>query len=287
MSTLQSVAPPLTDAPSEEPISTPKAKPRRWARLGPPGLLFLLIIGGWQLLSDSMSKGRKFLVPSPPSVITKGLLAHDAYSQILPSFLRTAVLATGGLVVAIVAGMTAAALMYRFRWLETASFPYLVALQAVPILAVAPLMAVAFGYSIFAKGIVVVLIAFFPIPTNFLLGLKSVDHGMEDLFALNKAGWLTRFFKLAFPTALPNLLAGFRISAGLAVIGAIVGEEFFQAGAPGLGMRLLQYLDQVEYHRLYGCLILSSALGIAFYSLFTWVSRKVLSSWHESAQPRR
>lgn len=269
-------------------VAAPPRKRRGWLRrFGPPVAFFAVIIAGWEGLSLHMHGSRSFLVPSPWAVLTKGLLAHSAYSQILPSFVRTSILAAVGLLVAMVIGMLVATLMYRFRWLEQASYPYLVALQAVPILAVAPLMAVAFGYSYFSKGVVVVLLAFFPIPTSFLLGLRSVDKGMEDMFRLSHAGWLTRFFKLAVPNALPNLLAGFRISAGLAVIGAIVGEEFFQSGQPGLGMRLLQYLDQVQYQRLYGCLILSSLLGIAFYLIFTWISRRVLSSWHESAQPER
>lgn len=256
----------------------------RMIRLGPPLALFLIIILVWEAISASLSGSRKFLLPPPQSVLTHGLFAYDAYSQIVPSFFRTAVLALGGLIVAILLGMLVAALMYRFRWLERASFPYLVALQAVPILAIAPLMAVVFGYSFVAKGIVVVLIAFFPIPANFLLGLRSVDSGLDDLFRLHRTSWWTRFWKLAFPNALPQLLTGFRISAGLAVIGAIVGEEFFQAGVPGLGLRLLQYLDQVEYNRLYGTIILSSLLGIAFYTFFNWLTSRALRSWHESAQ---
>ncbi len=248
----------------------------------PPALLFCGILAVWEAISASLSPGRKYLLPSPQSVLVHGLLAHDAYSQILPSFVRTALLSLGGFLVAIVFGMIVAAVMYRFRWFERAAFPYLVALQAVPVLAIAPLMAVVFGYSDMAKGLIVVLIAFFPIPANFLLGLRSVDAGLVDLFRLHRTGWWTRFFKLALPNSLPQLLTGFRISAGLAVIGAIVGEEFFQAGVPGLGMRLLQYLDQVEYNRLYGALILSSLLGIGFYSFFTWLSHRLLRSWHES-----
>lgn len=273
-----------TDSITEAKTIKVRSRSKQTNRYGPPVGLFLVIIAIWELLSASLSGPRKFLLPTPQSVLMQGVLAPDAYTQIVPSFFRTTALALAGLVVAMILGMVAAALMFRFRWLERASFPYLVALQAVPVLAVAPLMAVIFGYSFIAKGIVVVLIAFFPIPANFLLGLRSVDKGLIDLFRLNRASWWTRFWKLAFPSALPQLLTGFRISAGLAVIGAIVGEEFFQAGVPGLGMRLLQYLDQVEYHRLYGALILSSLLGISFYSLFTWISNRVLRNWHESAQ---
>ncbi len=279
---------PAPVAPPQPPAAGSACPPARFPvrRLVAPLLLFVVVVACWEGLSRSMHGSRAYLVPSPWSVLTKGLLAHDAYSQILPAFGRTAELATTGLLVAIALGLAVGALLYRFHWLERASFPYLVALQAIPVLAVAPMMAVAFGYSFFAKAVIVVMIAFFPIPTSFLLGLHSVDQGMDDMFRLHQASWATRFRKLAFPNALPNLLTGFRISAGLAVVGAIVGEEFFQYGQPGLGMRLLQYLNQVEYHRLYGCLILSSILGMAFYGFFTWLSQRVLRSWHESAQRR-
>lgn len=270
------------EAPSLAPKVVPTQRKKLLDRFVPPIGLFVLIILVWEIISASLSGSRKFLLPTPQSVLVRGFFAHDAYSQIFPSFVRTAMLALGGFAVAIVLGMIAAAVMYRFRWLEKAAFPYLVALQAVPILAIAPLMAVVFGYSFVAKGIIVVLIAFFPIPANFLLGLRSVDTGLDDLFRLHRASWWTRFRKLAFPNSLPQLLTGFRISAGLAVIGAIVGEEFFQAGVPGLGMRLLQYLQGVEYNRLYGALILSSLLGISFYLIFTWIGHRVLRNWHES-----
>lgn len=269
---------------SERVVKTPgKPKRTRLSRLMPPLGLLVLVLGAWEALSASLPPGRAYLLPPPQSVLLRGLLARDAYTEILPSFVRTALLSLGGFAVAILLGVVLVALMYRVRWLERAAFPYLVVLQAVPILAVAPLIAVAFGYSYFSKGIVVVLIALFPIPANFLLGLRSVDQGLIDLFRLRGASWWTMFRKLAVPASLPQLMTGLRISAGLSVIGAIVGEEFFQAGVPGLGMRLLQYLDQVEYNRLYGTLLLSSALGIAFYAFFTWLSRRLLANWHESA----
>lgn len=258
---------------------------RRLRRLVPPVLCFVIVVGVWQGLSASLSNGRQFLLPPPWEVLTKGLLAHDAYSKILPALGRTTALALGGLAVAVALGLVTGTVLYRFRWLERATYPYLVAIQAIPILAIAPLMAVAFGYNFFAKGVIVVIIAFFPIPTSFLLGLKSVDRGLVDLFTLHRSGWITRFRKLALPNALPQLFTGFRISAGLAVIGAIVGEQFFQAGQPGLGMLFIQYIDYVDYDQLYGCLIVSSLLGIAIYASFNYFSHRFFGSWHESAQP--
>jgi NitT/TauT family transport system permease protein len=82
---------------------------------------------------------------------------------------------------------------------------------------------------------------------------------------------------------MPALFTGFRISAGLAVIGAIVGELFFQQGEPGLGLRLVQYRQRLMYEQLYSCLIWSSLLGIAVFLFFGWLGNRVVRSWHESA----
>lgn len=256
----------------------------RLRRLAPPLIMFVAVVGLWQLVSSSLSSGRQFLLPPPLDVLRTGLLDRQSLDVILPALGRSAELSVVGLVVAMVLGVVTGTVFYRFHWLERAGYPYLVALQAIPVLAVAPLIAVAFGYTFFAKGIIVVLIAFFPIPTNLLLGLRSVDRGLLDLFTLHRAGWLTRFWKLALPNALPQLFTGFRISAGLAVIGAIVGEQFFQSGAPGLGMAFMQYVNYVEYDQVYACIIVSSLLGIAIYMLFTWLSRRLFGSWHESVQ---
>lgn len=256
----------------------------RSRRAVPSFIAFGVVIAGWQLLSMSLSPARRFLLPPPWEVLSQGLLAPGAYNTILPALGRTSEVAGSGLLIAMVLGLGTGTVLYRFEWLERASYPYLVALQAIPVLAIATLIAVAFGYTFTAKMIIVVMIAFFPIPTSFLLGLKSVDRGLVDLFALHRASWRTRFFKLALPNSLPQLFTGFRISAGLAVIGAIVGEQSFQSGAPGLGMLLLSDIDYVEYDRVYGCLIVSSLLGITIYLIFTRLSHRLFGSWHESAQ---
>jgi NitT/TauT family transport system permease protein len=266
------------------PAPPKEGRRRNVARFLPPFAVLVAVVAVWQLVSDSLTGGRKYLLPPPLQVIQQGFLARASYQALLPAFGRTTELAVVGLVVSMVLGVATGTVLFRFGWLERASYPYLVALQAVPILAIAPLMGAAFGYKFSTKLMIVVVISFFPIPTSLLLGLKSVDRGLVDLFALHRAGWTTRFVKLAMPNALPNLFTGFRISAGLSVIGAIVGEQSFQAGEPGLGMLLLQYIDYVEYDQVYACIIASSFLGISMYMLFTWLSARLFGSWHASVQ---
>ena len=250
-----------------------------------PALLTLIVfIGLWQLASTEMiSHQRRFLVPTPATVLTKGLLDGTTMRQIGASLWLTTRLSLFGLAVAIVAGLALGVAMFRFRWAERASFPYLVALQAVPVLAVAPLMTVVFGYSFWAKSVIVVIIAFFPIPTTLLLGMKSVDKALVDLFRLSGASWWTQLRKLALPNALPSLFTGLRISAGLSVVGAIVGELFFQQGSPGLGQRIYAYQTNMQYPQLYTAIIFSSLLGIAIFCLVGWAGHRAIRSWHESA----
>jgi NitT/TauT family transport system permease protein len=273
-----------------EPVIGPVAPPpgRKHPRVSRALLAltaFGVVFGVWSFVSQVVISGpKRFLLPPPWSVVAVGF-DRQSIDALLPAFGRTSELVVVGLIVALAFGVGTGTLLFRFGWLERASFPYLVALQAVPVIAVAPLMGVAFGYNFFAKLLVVIIIAFFPIPAAFLLGLKSVDRGLVDLFALHRSGWWIRFFKLALPNSLPSLFTGFRISAGLSVIGAIVGEQSFQSGKPGLGMLIIQYIDYVEYDQLYAVIFASSLLGIFFFVLFTALSRRLFGHWHESIQP--
>jgi NitT/TauT family transport system permease protein len=250
----------------------------------PPLVTLVLFVGIWEFSSTQLiSHQRQFLLPTPLTVLRDGLLNATTMHQIWTSLWLTTRLALFGLAVAIALGLAVGVAMFRFRWAERATYPYLVALQAVPVLAIAPLMTVVFGYSFWAKSIIVVIIAFFPIPTTLLLGMKSVDQGLIDLFRLNGASWGTQLRKLSLPNALPSLFTGLRISAGLSVIGAIVGELFFQQGNPGLGQRIYAYQTNMQYPQLYTAIIFSSLLGIAIFSLFGWAGHRLIRSWHESA----
>jgi NitT/TauT family transport system permease protein len=273
------------------PISTPAAfehpkdsRLRRVARIVlPPLVVFVLLIGVWYLLNLRLSPQRRFLLPTPHEVVQGGILDGEAFREIMASMWLTTKLALTGLIVAIALGMSLGIAMYRSTVIERAAYPYLVALQAIPILAITPLMIIAFGSGSLSKVMVCVIIAFFPIPTNLLLGLKSIDVGSQELFTLQGASWWTSLRKLALPSATPALFAGFRIAAGLSVIGAIVGELFFQQGEPGLGMRLVEYRQRIEFDRMFSCLIWSSLLGISVFLFFGWLGNRLVRNWHESA----
>ena len=131
--------------------------------------------------------------------------------------------------------------MSQSKLIERAVFPVLVALQAIPILVMVPLIAIWFDTKTTSRVIVCVIIAFFPIVLNTLFGLVSADAGLHDLLTLHHASRWTRLRKVMLPAALPAMFAGLRISAGLSVIGAIVGDFFFGRGERGLGQLIKQY----------------------------------------------
>jgi NitT/TauT family transport system permease protein len=119
--------------------------------------------------------------------------------------------------------------------------------------------------------------------TNTLFGLKSADRGMHDLFTLHHASRSTRLRKLTMPAATPAIFTGFRISAGLSVIGAIVGDFFFRQGDPGIGRLIDVYRNQLKSEELFTAIFFSSLLGLVVFWGFGFLSHRLTRSWHDSA----
>ena len=249
----------------------------------PPVAVLAVFLAGWLLVSYVLlDPGIRFLLPPPQQVLFVGL-QWDSLSEILDALWSTTQVSLIGLGVAIVIGMTFAILMSQARWVERSMYPYAVVLQTIPILALVPLIGFWFGFTINSRVIVCVLIALFPIITNTLFGLKSVDRGLHDLFSLHGASRLVRLVKLQLPAALPSIFTGFRIAAGLSVIGAIVGEFSFRQGAPGIGRLIDVYRSQLRSEQLFTAILFSSLLGLVIFWAFGFVSNAVLRHWHESA----
>ncbi len=251
----------------------------------PPLLLGLIILGAWYFVSYVvLEESRRFLMRPPHQVIEVAFLDGDTLTEMLSALWSSTKVAMYGLVIAILLGFTLAILMSQAKFVERAMFPYLVTLQAIPILAIVPLIGFWFGYGTFSRVFVCVIIALFPIIVNTLFGLQSADRGMHDLFTLHHASRLTRLRKLMFPNALPAIFAGLRISAGLSVIGAIVGDFFFGQGEVGIGQLLRRYVSRIQGEELLAAVILTSALGVAVFLIFGWIQNRVIGKWYEPGQ---
>ena len=245
-----------------------------------PAVTFVAFIGVWYLFSQViMSPERRFLVPPPHDVWNATIVDATQREELLGGLWVTTQVSLAGLGAAIVIGVTFALIMSSAKWLEASLYPYAVLLQVVPVLAIVPLIGLIFGFDFKSRVIVATMICLFPIITNTLFGLKSVDARMHDLFLLQDAPRWTVFRKLQLPAALPAMFTGFRISAGLAIIGAIVGDFFFRQGEPGLGILLDRYRAQLRTDDLWGAIFYSAGLGILFFWAFGWLTRRMTGAW--------
>ena len=260
---------------------------RRAADLLGPAVVFALFIGVWYLLSTViLPEHKRFLLPTPHQVVKEGFLVwhtgeRRGFYPILMSLWDSAKVALIGLGITIVVGMALATLMSTRRWLERATWPYLVAVQSAPILALTPLIRALIDGSMKQRLLVVVLISIFPIVSNTLFGLLSAEKSQHELFTLQGASKWTRLTKLQFPAALPNIFVGLRISAGLAVIGAVVGDFYFrQGGTVGIGAQIDVYRSRLWGAELITAIIMASVLGLVVFLFFGWLSRRVIGKWH-------
>ena len=250
----------------------------------PPLAVFVAFIGVWYLYALWVGETeRNISSPFPHDVLQVAFFEWENLKELfLATWVSTRV-ALVGLLVAMTLGILFAVLMAQARWIERSFYPYAVLLQTVPILALVPLIGLRWGFGFTARIIVCVIISLFPIITNTLFGLKSTERGHHDLFQLHGAGRATRLFKLQFPAALPAMFTGFQISAGLSVIGAIVGGFFFGRGEKGLGIRIRDYSANLDTEQLIGGVIFAAALGVVLFQFFGIAGRLLTRSWHESA----
>jgi NitT/TauT family transport system permease protein len=182
-----------------------------------------------------------------------------------------------------------AILFAQSKLMEMSFFPYAVILQVTPIVSIAPLVLIWVGLDHLERALLILatIVAFFPILSNATLGLKSVDHNLGDLFRLYGASRWQRFRWLEWPSALPYVLGGMKISGGLALIGAVVAEFVAGTGgsATGLASRILEAGYRLEIPRLFAALFLLSLTGIVIFAALSWLSNALLRRWHESALP--
>ncbi|GAA3021932.1 ABC transporter permease [Microbacterium dextranolyticum] len=265
-----------------EQASVPRKRAPRWTKpsLWVPPILLLALIIGLVYLVNALLGTRGYLMPQP-HVIFAVYADPKSGPEIFGALWNTAQVALVGLIVAIVIGVVWAIAMNLAKWVERTTFPYAVILQSIPILAVVPLIGFWFGYDFIARTIVCVLIALFPIVSNTLFGLQSVDRGARELFKLQKATRWVVLTKLELPTALPAMFAGMRISAGLSIVGAIVGDFFFQRGTPGIGAIIAKYQSRLQSPELFASILLASLFGVVIFLFFGWLARRAVGSWYD------
>lgn len=222
-----------------------------------------------------------YIIPAP-SLIAQTLV--NDWSSLMSSMMFTVKLTMLSLLCAIAGGVLMGMIFALSRTVEMSFFPFAVILQVTPVVAIAPLILIYVHDTFTALLICAWIVAFFPILSNTVIGLRSADHNLRDLFKLYRATPLQRLRFLLAPSALPYFMAALKIAGGLALIGAVVAE--FVAGTAGqntgLASRILESSFRNEIPRMFAALFLVSVLGIVIFLATSWLSRLVLGRWHES-----
>jgi NitT/TauT family transport system permease protein len=241
---------------------------------------FLLL---WQLVIW-IGRTPAFVLPSPWQVAR---VIAERFRSIAESFEITAFTATVGLIASILAGVAVALLFAQSRWIRRLLYPYTLLLQTVPIVAITPLIILWVGPGTPAVTLITFIICLAPIIANTTQGLISVDENFIHLFLMHNATRGQILFKLRLPNAVPSLFVGIRISAGIAVIGAITGELFAgssSVGRGGLGYSIIYASQQLQTDYLFALIVASAILGFVFYFIVYFLEWYFLHRWHESAR---
>lgn len=250
-----------------------------WRYLAPL-LVGIAVLGTWQALV-TVNEVPVYLVPSP--LVVAQTLVRD-WGLLSGSLLVTLKIALLALLLALLLGVGIAFVFVQSRLIEMSLLPYAILLQVTPIVAIAPLIIIWVKDPTLALVLCAAIVALFPIISNTSQGLRSVDPGLLDLFRLNHAGRWQTLMHLRVPSALPYFFAGLKVSAGLALIGAVVAEFVAGTGgtSSGLAYQILQAGLQLNIPRLFAALLLITVTGVVLFALTALLARLALRHWHES-----
>ena len=243
-----------------------------------PFALIALLLAAWEIACRSMHVPVYFL--PPPSEVAKAL-AED-WAALLRSAWNTLSMALIALVVASLLAQALALFVGLSPILERAVRPLAVVLQVTPVVAIAPLVLIWAGLDHAGRAIVglAAVVAFFPIFSGAVTGLKAADPDLERLFDLYGASRLQRLTRLRLPSAVPYLLEGHKVAAGLAVIGAVVAEFVAgSGGAQGLAWRILEAGNRLQTARMFAALVVLGLLGAVLHAALEAAERTGLRWW--------
>ena len=254
--------------------------PVRAAAWGPPALLVAVALVGWEAYCRA-SGISPVVLPSPARIVEQlWIFRADAARHLVATFGETAL----GLAISVAFSIAIAVAMDRFVALRRALQPLLVGSQTVPVVAIAPLLVLWFGFGLAPKILIVVLVTFFPITIALIDGFASATGDATDLLRSLGATRAQVFRKLRWPAALPSMFTGLRIAATYGVIGAIFGEYVGAYEGLGIWMQLSQNAFRTDL--VFGAVLLAATLSIALFALVSIAERAVIP-WYSAARAAR
>lgn len=239
-------------------------------------ICFLLII--WELALQAFHVP-KWLLPAPSEISRELFIERQ---MIAAHALVTLYEIIAGFAIAIIVGVVLALSIAYSRLIERSIYPFVIASQAIPIIAIAPLLLIWIGYGILPKIIVVGLVAFFPIVVNMVDGLKNIDDDMVSMIRTFGASKRQIFWKIQIPSSIPNLFSGIKIAAAVSVIGAVIGE--WVGSSQGLGYLMTRSIPQFETERVFASIFILALMGIMLFFLVFLAERILLNNYYKSNQ---
>jgi NitT/TauT family transport system permease protein len=248
------------------------------SRLLAPVILIAVLLTGWEIACRALGVA-PYLLP-PPSAI--GAALAQSWPLLLGSAWATLSTALLALVIASLIACSLALAVSLNGLLEDAVRPIAVTLQVTPLVAIAPLVTIWAGIDHPERAVIglAAVVAFFPIFSGALSGLKAVDPDLARLFDLYGATPWQRLTRLRLPSAVPALLEGHKVAAGLAVIGAVVAEFVAgSGGSQGLAWRILEAYNRLQTAKVFAALLTLAVLGVLLHAAMEYLERKLLNSW--------
>ena len=232
----------------------------------------VLIFGGWEWYVTA--KEVSPLILPPPSKIAAALYDGIASGILVDAFLFTLKEIVFGYLLSVFAALVLGTLVSQFRLVEATVYPYVVSLQTLPKIAIAPLILVWVGLGIESKIIIAALVSFFPMLVNTIVGLRSASADKLELMHALTASRTKTFFLVKVPEALPYIFAGLQIGIVLAVLGAIVGE--FVGSKAGLGYLIIQMNFNLDVAGMFAVLVILGLMGVLLNFLIGALRRRVI-----------
>ncbi|MEK4030419.1 ABC transporter permease [Pseudobacillus sp. FSL P4-0506] len=241
----------------------------------PAALTILAFFLAWEITARMVNM--LFILPPPTGILSKlWELREPLFIEHLPI---TLVIILIGLTISILLGAGMAVWMSVSPAAEKVIYPLIISSQMIPIIALAPIFVLWFGYSIWSKVVVTVLITFFPITVNTYDGLQSASKELKELMMTMGAGKKEIFTKLVVPSALPHFYSGLKVAVTLSVIGAAIGE--WLGAQAGLGYFSRRMMTQFDGAAVFAPIVLLSAIGIVLFVIVKFIEQKSLK-WRKS-----
>lgn len=238
-----------------------------------PVIGFLLLVLAFWEFGPALFEIPGYIMPQLSDVLG-ALLDPSALPRYLEHARVTLTEAIGGLAIGTLFALVSAVVFTEYEVVHRIFYPYIVAIQSIPKVALAPLFVIALGYGMSSKIVVVILLSYFPVLVNTISGIRSVDDEHIELFRVNGASKSQLRWKLILPSALPSIFAGFEVAVVMSMLGAIVAE--FVGAQAGLGLLIIQAQARLNTAAVFALLIILSIIGVSLNTVVRLLRRRVL-----------